>query len=240
MTTPSPNSALATSYDARRATYSTFGNGSLLDVVRDVLPANGSVLDIGCASGGLLAALAGSAGRRVGIEISQAAAAAAREVADEVFVGDIADPELDLGPDGFDVIVLADVLEHTADPTAALAQALRFCAPQGKVVVSVPNVAHWIARVQLARGKWDYVESGLLDRGHLRFFTRSTILAELQAAGLRIERVESVVPRLVNHLPIIDRLPGRLRAMSESAWQRLGARRPEAMAYQLMVVAQLP
>lgn len=238
MTAPSPHAALAESYDARTSTYQRFGNGSLLEVVLSVLPQGGSVLDVGCASGGLLAALEGSAGRRVGLEISRSAAEEARHVADDVVVGDIADEALDLGTEPFDVVVLADVLEHTAEPATALRQVLRFCQPTTRIVVSVPNVAHWSARMQLGRGRWDYTESGLMDRGHLRFFTTSTIVAELLAAGLQVDGVSPVVPRLRNHLPVVERLPGRLAALVERLWQRLGRKRLELMAYQLVVVAR--
>ena len=240
MAADSPNAGLAATYDERAGTYRSFGNGSLLDVVLGVVPPGGSVLDIGCASGGLLAALEGHAGRRVGLEISDTAAAAARLVADDVIVGDIADPALSEGVESFDVVVLADVLEHTAESSDALVQALRFCAPGGRVVISVPNVAHWQSRKGLLQGRWDYTESGLLDRGHLKFFTLSTILSEVRAAGLAVEQVESVIPRLSNHLPVLGRLPGRVSAAGERAWKRFGVRRPELMAYQLMVVARKP
>ncbi|MCW2545492.1 MAG: Methyltransferase type 11 [Frankiales bacterium] len=240
MGNPTRNSALAASYDERAATYRTFGNGSLLDVLVEVLPPGGSVLDIGCASGGLLAGIKDHAGRRVGLEISETAAKAAREVADDVIVGDIADPELSRGVEGFDVVVLADVLEHTAEPAEALEQALRFCAPGGRVVISVPNVAHWQVRKGLLRGHWDYVESGVLDRGHLRFFTLATIVAEVTAAGLVVERVNGIIPRLRNHVPGVVRLPKRMSGAAERAWQRFGERRLPMMAFQFIVVARLP
>jgi hypothetical protein len=92
--------------------------------------------------------------------------------------------------------------------------------------------------MQLGRGRWDYAESGLMDRGHLRFFTRATIVSELTAAGLQIEAVSPIVPRLRNHLPVVERLPGRLATLVETLWQRLGRRRQELMAYQLVIVAR--
>lgn len=235
----SANAGLAETYDERASTYRVFGNGSLVDVVREVLPRGGSVLDVGCASGGLLAQLADQAGRRVGIEISESAAAAAREVADEVVVGDVADPQLLAGVTPFDVVVLADVIEHTTDATAALRASLRFCRRGGAVVVSVPNVAHWSARMDLARGRWDYTESGLMDRGHLRFFTTRSLLDELAAAGVEVEALSPVVPRLRNHVRAVNRLPRGLQARVERGWQSLGRRRPSLMAYQLIVVGRV-
>jgi methionine biosynthesis protein MetW len=240
MSSRSSTSGLAATYNGRTSTYQTFGNGTLLGVVRAVLPVGGSVLDVGCASGGLLAELEGLAGRRVGIELSESAALAARQVADEVVVGDIADPALPLPPRSFDVLVLADVLEHTADPAEALRHVLRFCKPGGKVVVSVPNVAHWSARVRLARGRWDYAESGLFDRGHLRWFTLATLLHELEGAGLSVTALDPVVPRLENHAHWVRRLPGELTALTERAWQRLGSAWPTMLGYQFLVVAEVP
>jgi len=237
MPAPSTHSSLAQSYDERTSTYQTFGNNALLQVVRRVLPREGAVLDVGCASGGLLAGLRDVAARRVGVEISSSAAAAAAAEADKVVVGDIADPALSLDGEQFDVVVLADVVEHTVDPHKTLELVRRHCKPTGRIVVSVPNVAHWAMRWQLARGRWDYTESGVLDRSHLRFFTRTSVVDAIVDAGYAVEDVTVIVPRLRNHVALLRRAPKRLDATVERWWQRLGRRRPGLFGYQLLVVA---
>ena len=73
---------------------------------------------------------------------------------------------------GYDCIVAADVLEHTIAPEHLLADIAERLAPGGAILVSVPNFAHWYPRVRVAAGRFDYDQRGLLDRGHVRFFTR--------------------------------------------------------------------
>lgn len=226
-------------YDRKAPAYATFGNGLLARRVREALPPGGSVLDLGCASGGLLALLDGHAGRRVGLELSPVAAAAAREVADEVVCGALEDPDLPFPAAGFDVVVMADVLEHLVDPAAALARAVQWCRPGGQVVVSVPNIAHWPARATVLRGRWPSEPTGTFDEGHLRFFTHATIAALLREAALESVAVAPVVPALRNHLPM-DRLPGRLAPRLERGWQAAGRRLPGLLGFQLVATGRRP
>ena len=133
------------------------------------------MLDIGCASGGLLALLRPRAGHLAGLELSASAATAAAQIADHVVQGALEDPDLPFEEGSFDLVVLADVLEHLADPAAGLARAVRWCRPGGAVLVSVPNVAHWQARLTLLRGRWPQTDSGTFDASHLRWFTRDAL-----------------------------------------------------------------
>jgi SAM-dependent methyltransferase len=71
----------------------------------------------------------------------------------------------------FDYIVFADVLEHLRDPAAVLRRCLPALKETGKIIISVPNIANWIIRLSLLFGKFDYMDRGILDRTHLRFFT---------------------------------------------------------------------
>lgn len=210
--------------------YESFGNPALLRAVRDHLPAGGSVLDLGCASGGLLAALAGDAGRRVGVEIDPVAAAAAAEHADAVHTGSV--ESVELGAERFDVIVLGDVLEHVADPGAVLRRTASWSAPGGRLVISLPNVAHWSVRLSLLAGRWDYADSGILDDTHLRFFTWRSGAALVESAGLRLVERRPVISGLGAHLG------RRVPAPIEARWRRLGQRRPNLLAYQQLLVAE--
>jgi len=217
---------------SKAAVYEGFGNRALLRSVLDQLPPGGTVLDVGCASGGLLAALEGRAGRRVGIEPDPVAAAAARRHADEVHVGSVHD--VSLGDQRFDVVVLGDVLEHVADPDRALLRAARWVTPGGRLVISVPNVAHWSIRLEILRGRWEYRASGILDDTHLRFFTWQSGADLVTRAGLAAVERRPVISGLGAHLG--RRVPGRV----EGLWRRIGRRRPNLFAYQQLIVAEVP
>jgi methionine biosynthesis protein MetW len=227
-------------YEGKAALYKDAENAVLLAHVVAALPAGGRVLDLGCGAGGLLARLAGHAGYRAGVELSATAAAEASRVADEV-VNLPLDAELPFAGESFDVVVCADVLEHVAEPAAALATAARLCRTGGAVVISVPNVAYWQARLRLLRGVWRYEPTGLFDSGHLRFLTRDTLLELVGGAGLAVERLEPArVPGLAPH--VLARVPAPLRAAVGRSWgaleNGLARRRPTLFAYQLVCTAR--
>ena len=223
-------------YEAKAQTYAAFGNGAVAEHAGRLLPAGGRMLDIGCASGGLLAMLRSHAGHLAGLEPSATAAHAAAQVADHVVQGALEDPELPFEASSFDLVVLADVLEHLSDPATGLARAVSWCRPGGgAVLVSVPNVAHWQARLTLLRGRWPQEESGTFDATHLRWFTRESLAALLAGAGLRDVELRAIVPALRNHAPTAAR---RLTERLEPAWQVLGRRAPGLLGYQVLGIGR--
>lgn len=227
--------ALADLYEAKAQTYAAFGNGAIAAHAQRLLAPGGRVLDIGCASGGLLAVLRPGAGHLAGLELSPTAAAAAAQVGDQIVCGALADDGLPFEAGSFDLVVLADVLEHLADPAAGLARATAWCRPGGAILVSVPNVAHWHARLTLLRGRWPQGDSGTFDAGHLRWFTHESLRALLAGAGLRDVELHAIVPALRNHLG-----DGRLVRRAEPAWQALGRRAPGLLGYQVVAIGRRP
>jgi O-antigen biosynthesis protein len=153
------------------------------------------VLEVGCASGHVTRALVAQGNTVVGVEIDPEAAKTAAEDAERVVVGDLEDMDLDveLGGDQFDVVVLGDVLEHLRDPLPILRSARRLLVPKGFIVISLPNVAHADVRLMLLSGRWDYRDLGLMDRTHVRFFTRESARQLLTDAGLSMVAVDRVV-----------------------------------------------
>ena len=228
--------ALAQLYEARAQTYAAFGNGAIAARAQALLPPDGRVLDLGCASGGLLALLRPRAGHLAGLELSATAARAAAQIADVVVQGALEDADLPFEAGSFDLVVLADVLEHLADPAATLRRAAGWARPGGAILLSVPNVAHWRARLTLARGRWPAEESGTFDATHLRWFTRASVAELLDGAGLRDIELDAIVPALRNHI----RLPGRLERRAEPAWQALGRRLPGLLGYQIVGIGRRP
>ena len=188
------------------------------------VPARSRVLDVGCAEGYLAGALRERGCRVTCVEADPVAADLAQKTCDVVVVGDVEDPAVrDRVEGAFDVILLGDVLEHLRDPLTVLRWAARR-AP--RVVVSLPNIAHWTARRALLRGRWAYADHGLFDRTHLRFFTRASAHALIGEAGLRVEREAFAGAPL----PLEGRLPllGPLRSA-------LVSRRPELFALQIVL-----
>lgn len=89
----------------------------------------------------------------------------------------------------YDYILFADVLEHLLNPELVLRELFKKLKPGGKVVVSLPNVAFALNRLNLLLGKWEYKDFGTLDKTHLRFFTVSTGEQLVKKAGYKVVKV---------------------------------------------------
>ena len=150
-----------------------------------------------------------------------------------------ADLEQGLPPEvdgSYDVVVAADVLEHVRTPTQILRDVRGLLAPGGSVLVSVPNFGHWYPRMRVALGLFDYDRRGILDRDHVRFFTRRSFERLVGKSGFRIARRSSTgLP-----VEVIDR-GGQGKAASGLAARALGrldhaavAARPQLFAYQFV------
>lgn len=158
--------------------------------------ASARVLEVGCGIGatGALALSRGRAGRYVGIELDEAAAAQARATLSEVVVGDVEHIDLPWQPAAFDVLIMSEVLEHLIDPWAALARLSRVLRPGALVLASSPNVSHWRVVRELLQGRFDLDEQGVFDRTHMRWFTPATFAGMFETAGFRVEQVGPVTP----------------------------------------------
>jgi SAM-dependent methyltransferase len=144
------------------------------------------ILDVGTASGYLGKTLRGRGYIVTGIEKDAATAERARDFYDSFHLADIETFEFPYRRE-FDYILFADVLEHLRDPAAVLRRCIPALKNSGKIIISVPNVANFIVRLSLLFGKFDYMDRGILDRTHLRFFTlrslkkmMSEVLCEVQ------------------------------------------------------------
>lgn len=153
----------------------------------------GPILDVGSAQG-MLGQLLNESGMEIdAVEPHPVWAESARPFYRQMYQATIEDAPL---PEKkYNVVVCADVLEHTVDPVAVLKR-LRACAtPDATFIVSVPNVAHFAVRGMLLFGYFPKMDRGVLDRTHLHFFTRETAIDMLRRAGLDVtKRMATVAP----------------------------------------------
>ncbi|MBC2933607.1 bifunctional 2-polyprenyl-6-hydroxyphenol methylase/3-demethylubiquinol 3-O-methyltransferase UbiG [Nocardioides sp. zg-1228] len=164
--------------------------------VADLVPDSARrVLDVGCNDGTFGAGLkARVPGREVwGIEPHDLDAAAAAQKLTGVACGFYPDALKEV-PGAFDCVSFNHVLEHMTDPWHALRVTRERLHPGGVIVGELPNIRHLPFLFDLAvRGRFDYVDSGLLDRTHLRFFTRSSAHDLFATAGYEVEEFFPVV-----------------------------------------------
>jgi len=155
-------------------------------MLADLVPVGSRVLDVGCGTGSVSRRIADTRDAKItGIEPDSCRAAAARARGLEVYQEPFT-PALVERLEPFNVILFADVLEHVADPGSFLQFARCALLPGGRVVASVPNVAHWTVRLDLLCGRFDYQPVGIRDATHLRWFTAETVRLLFESSGLRV------------------------------------------------------
>ena len=200
-----------------------------LDMLPHV-PAVDSYLDLGCGEGRFAGHLKS---RRPdaevwGIEPDADAAAEAATRLDRVITGSFPDcvTEIDRR---FACIVCNDVLEHMADPWGACAEIAELLEPGGTLVASIPNIRNLGTLSQVAlKGRWDYVPAGVLDRTHLRFFTKATMTEMIERAGLRVQSVSGSWPLTT----------AKMRVLRAAAWCLSPDLATEGVYRQYVVVAK--
>jgi cyclopropane fatty-acyl-phospholipid synthase-like methyltransferase len=168
-----------------------------------------------------------------GVELSPESAESARRHCEKVVVGDAETLDLERALDGalFDAVVFADVLEHLREPGTVLHRLRPLLAEGGAVIASIPNVAHASVRLALLAGEFRYREAGLLDRTHLRFFTRESIQDLFEASGYLVTHW------LRRRLSIEESEVGPPARTVPEAVRAWIAADPEAATYQFVVRA---
>lgn len=169
--------------------------GSTLNRVLRLIGENKRVIDIGSGPGVIASALVQRHCVVTVVDSDVDALRMASVHAVDGYRADLNDPDWPRQlPAGtrYDVVVLADVLEHLMDPAATLKHAQKLLNDDGYVVISIPNVSHRGLMAALWHGRFGYRDTGLLDRTHVRFFGADDIELLLGAAGLAIDRFEFV------------------------------------------------
>lgn len=205
-----------------------------LSVLAHLIAPQARVLDLGCGSGALGQHLVQTKGCSVdGVTLNDAEAAHARPHYQRIVVDNLETCDLLAAFAGqrYDAIVCADVLEHLSRPERVLAACRELLAPNGQLLISVPNAGYCGLIAELMQGEFRYREEGLLDRTHLRFFTRQSLtrfLGEQRWAIDSIDTIQRELPDSEFHVAF-DSLP------PAAARHLLGA--PDALTYQFITAS---
>jgi len=184
-------------------------------------------LEFGCGFGEFSALLKKKFGTETwAVEIDRLAAQEAAKKLDRVLNTDANESLKDLPEDYFDCIIIADVLEHLVDPYSLLRSVKKKLNKNGVIVTSIPNVRYCRNVFNLAvRGNWDYEDAGILDKTHLRFFTRKSILKTFDQLGFEVLLIEGILPTQNKMFKLLNIL--LFRALEDSKyWQFITVARP--------------
>lgn len=155
-------------------TYYTYPRPEIVAIVPDDAK---RILDVGCGAGATgLEIMNRNIGSEVyGIEINDFVANLAKNHYKSVESTDVETLDLPFPTEYFDVILCNDVLEHLRDPWNVVRKLATHLKPSGYIIGSIPNITHTEAILPLMLGSFPYVDAGILDRTHLRFFTPQTV-----------------------------------------------------------------
>lgn len=207
---------------------------SSLSVLASMIADGSTVLDVGTGSGALGKFLSEGKSCKVdGVshnpeEVRIASPFYNRTVQADI---DVSSLSQHFSPGSYDVIVLADVLEHLRHPEQVLLDAGRLLTASGRLLLSIPNIAYAGLVGELLTGEFRYRDEGLLDRTHLRFFTRRSLLEFLDQAGWKVTRVDEITRELRAsefQIPIANLAPSVLQRLLQL---------PDALTYQFIVEA---
>lgn len=177
------------------------------------------IIDAGCARGYLGAQFRERGAYVVGLDISSEVVAQAREKLDEAYPADLEETwPRELAENTFDMVVLAETLEHVFDPVAVLKQAHRVLKPGGSVLITTPNFLTWTNRIGFLFGNFRYRSEGMFDFGHIRWFTYPYLRQVLRESGFVVVKERHII------------FPGKLT--------RLLKRWPSVFAWQFIVKAE--
>ncbi|WP_353684451.1 methyltransferase domain-containing protein [Thermodesulfovibrio sp. 3907-1M] len=156
---------------------------------------NNKILEIGCGYGATLVELKKlkKADYVVGIDIVDMGQ---KQNLDDFICCDIEEPEnLPFPTNFFDIIICADVLEHLIDPWSTLKKLKKYLKSGGYIISSIPNIREIRTMFTIfLKGDFRYVERGILDKTHLRFFCKKNIINLFNETGFKIERVTYKLP----------------------------------------------
>lgn len=184
-------------YDQKKDSYRLSGGRER--ILRKLIPDNAKkVLDVGCGSGGLAKILQAKGKTVFGADISSTALDQAKLHLNGSFCFDVQKddwPE-ELMEKKFDLVIASEVIEHIFQPSDFLEKAKSLISKEGSLIITTPNLLFWKNRLKMLFGKFRYQEKGLLDFGHIRFFTIKTTRDMFSKAGFKIEQEEHFCPNL--------------------------------------------
>ncbi|MBI2021515.1 class I SAM-dependent methyltransferase [Candidatus Daviesbacteria bacterium] len=202
---------------------------------------NQKILEVGCASGYISKKLQKKGNIVTAVEIDPSEAKKALRYCQKVYVGDIESKIIfrKIKKLRFNRILLADVLEHFKNPEDTLLNLSNLLDKRGKIIISVPNIAFLTNRLSHLLGRFEYTDWGIMDKTHLRFFTKQTALDLIKKGGLKVVKFDYTggFTQLPLFMKVIHPLIGEFNWFKKLEYHISGLW-PEGLAFQFLFVCQ--
>ncbi len=195
------------------------------------------MLDLGFGAGLLARRVRPACRYLAGVELDPEAAKEGAPFFDDPVTGDLLEGVSGPWKEPFDVVVAGDVLEHLPRPEVLLGSLRSLLKPDGVLLLSLPNVANVTVRLGLLFGRFQYAPRGILDRTHLRFFSRATGRALLEESGFRVLSIDTTAMPLELALPALSRPP--LAGFARAAALAAARTWPTLFGYQFVYEARI-
>jgi len=222
----------------KKLRYDEFNNNEFEShrLALDFIDKDTTVLDIGCATGYMAKELLLKKNCEVwGVDGDDKALERASRYCKKVFRCNLDEIDKLPAPNKyFDYVIMLDVVEHLVHPENILAIIKTHLKKGGKVLVSVPNVAHASIRWMMMRGQFQYTETGIMDRTHVHFYTRDSLKKLLIKEGFKVREI--IPTNGMCKVPFLCKITDRLPV----AWQyRLTCMRSTLFAHQFIAVVKI-
>lgn len=211
-----------------------YGNDGNSDVISFV-PADAKyILDIGCGNGAIAKRLSATGHIVDGITLSEQERNEALPFMRQVSVHNAENGLPFPGSEIYDTVICSHVLEHICYPSKLLRDIHRVLKPDGSLIVALPNLMHYKSRMQLMKGNFNYMETGIWDYTHFRWYTFQTALQLLEQNEFRVQHAT-----VTGELPL-NSFFGKILSpkISRSAFTFLTKISKGFFGYQLLFVAR--
>ena len=208
-----------------------------LDLLK-IIPRNVQyLLEVGCSSGALAREykIINPNCHYKGMEIQDSYAELAKRYCDSIVVGDIECQDEFFWDANAKIQcwIFADVLEHLKNPWECLKKIYNVIPEDGSVIACIPNIQHWSVPVNISLGNFRYQDIGLMDKTHLRWFTRRTIIELFESSGFD---VIELVPRIYDE-PLREKFLSIIQTMATSAGGNASEATRDALPLQFLLRA---